>query len=171
MVSQSHGVEDGMTSLDPVSRRYSSQEEMNRYPHLRPPPSRGEHTRKVEPFTQRLDRHDRPCVDRITSTVSLVRPLRNKISPAVNLHTSPCRTEVDNSKKSNPSQYEWRVRERPRSPLNPTEGQDHVARSPSTPAHPPPPTLGRNLHDCDFPRPIAIPTTEEVLSKLREVTV
>ncbi|XP_033128725.1 uncharacterized protein LOC117125907 [Brassica rapa] len=95
-----------------VSRRHSSQSDRQvLYSPRLPPPVRA-NSKGDETFHQRVDRHGRYFGDRVTSEISLVRPLKNKITP-------------DNSSGSPPKLVQGRL----------------------------------------------IPTTEEVLGELREVTL
>ncbi|KAJ4904472.1 Uncharacterized protein Rs2_18423 [Raphanus sativus] len=71
--------------------------------------------------------------------------------------------QYKDSRRTN-SQLQWRARERSTSPHLPPPPP--LRRSPSTPPLP----LERNLHESAFSKQI-IPTTEEVLGELRDVTL
>lgn len=138
-----------------------------------------DHTiRGTESFYQRVDRHGRPFGDRVTSEVSRVRPLKNKITPDSDNRPPPIRAQdllpanqgrrpmTDRLRPPNPPQLQWRAREKqntPPLPPLPPRLLDTVEKTPT-------PTLGRNLHESDFSKHI-VPTNEEVLEELREVTL
>ncbi|KAJ4885660.1 Uncharacterized protein Rs2_35753 [Raphanus sativus] len=107
-----------------------------------------------ESFYQRVDRHGRPFGSRVTSEASRVQPLRNKITP-----------NVGGRKPPKPPQLQWRVRERAESPLE--QFANLHSNSPATPKT----SLERNLHESEFSKQPIIPSTEEVLEDLREVTL
>ncbi|KAG5391577.1 hypothetical protein IGI04_021540, partial [Brassica rapa subsp. trilocularis] len=80
-----------------VSRRHSSQSDRQvLYSPRLPPPVRA-NSKGDETFHQRVDRHGRYFGDRVTSEISLVRPLKNKITPD-NSSGSPPKEEVREGK-------------------------------------------------------------------------
>ncbi|KAJ4875917.1 Uncharacterized protein Rs2_40935 [Raphanus sativus] len=137
------------------------------------PPPLASNNRRSESFQQRVDRHGRPFGERITSEVSTVMPLKNKISPGVTpmsrdkqpIQSTAYASPTSKRRSSHQPQLQWRAR-------------DH---SPSLPALPPPPPRGspatpvppleRNLHESEFSKQQIIPSTKEVLSELRDVTL
>lgn len=66
---------------------------------------------------------------------------------------------------SNHSQLQWSVRNRSNSPRLPPPPPRR--QSPSTPV----PPLERNLHESAFSKQLVVPSTEEVLGELRDVTL
>ena len=161
-----------------VSRRHSSQSDRQvLYSPRLPPPVRA-NNKGVEIFHQRVDRHGKSFGDRVTSEISQVRPLKNKITPDNSSGSPPKmvqgRASANQERKSvkerlrlpPPPQLQWRVRERqntpPIQPL-PLPIQELAVTTPT-------PTFGKNLHECEFSKQL-IPTTEEVLGELREVTL
>ncbi|CAN6849873.1 unnamed protein product [Brassica oleracea] len=100
---------------------------------------------------------------------SLVQPLRNKISPATSRQPylsqqAPRASKHYSTARAREINMQWRARERPQTP--PQTPMNHTG-SPDTTLAP----LGRNLYNCDFPPPPSIPTTEEVMTELQDVTV
>ncbi|RID45811.1 LOW QUALITY PROTEIN: hypothetical protein BRARA_I02508 [Brassica rapa] len=156
----------------PVSRRYSSQNDRQTpYSPRLPPPVRA-NSREMRLFIKGT------FGDRVTSEASRVRPLKNKITPDDTSWSPPktvqgpvSATQERKSVKERlrlppPPQLQWRVRERqntPPLPPLPPPMQDLAVTTPT-------PTLGNNLHECEFSKQL-IPTTEEVLGDLREVTL
>ncbi|KAJ4897597.1 Uncharacterized protein Rs2_24391 [Raphanus sativus] len=131
-----------------------------------------------ESFYQRVDRYGRPFGERVTSEASRVQPLRNKITPD-NANRAPLQigngpptrsvgriSAKDRLQPPGQPQLQWRVREKqstpPLPPLPPAPRESTMVT--------PTPVLERNLHECEFSKQI-IPTEEEVLGELREVTL
>lgn len=162
----------------PVGRRNSSQ--VDRMAAFNPslPLSGRPSSRDNKSFHQRVDRYGRPFGDMVTSEASRVLPLRNKITPDNDTRVSPPRLNgpaslsqgrrsvKDRLQLPKPPQLQWRVRENfstpPLPPLPPLPSEPNVIT--------PTPTLGRNLHECEFSKQ-NVPTEEEVLGELREVTL
>ncbi|CAN6869103.1 unnamed protein product, partial [Brassica oleracea] len=133
-----------------------------------------------EPYAQRLDRHGNPFGERISST--LVRassqdtrpearrePLIVQSSPPYTTNRSPRRRAYDKASSFyEPARIEaseqLRYRDqRYQSSHADTRNMTWVDKAPRPP-------LERNLNVEDFPPPPRIPTTEEVMEELREVT-
>lgn len=137
------------------------------------------------PFHQRLDRHGRPFGDRIPLPSSQALGPRNKITPPHSLeegyqrnnqaslthHTrtrSPREPQQRTTSNTNHTpQLQWRARERTSQPSNHV-GQTEKENLPVMAQQRPP--LECNLAENDFPPQAHIPTTEEVMEELREVT-
>ncbi|KAJ4909575.1 Uncharacterized protein Rs2_04196 [Raphanus sativus] len=162
----------------PVGRRYSSQGDLPPRHEAEQrlaaaPPQQISNSGRGESFKQRVDRHGRPFGERITSEVSRVLPLKNKISPVITLmsrdkhpkQTSAYAAPVSKTKSSYQPQLQWRARER--SPAFPDLPPPPPRGSPAMPV----PPLERNLHESAFSKQQIIPSTEEVLSELRDVTL
>ncbi|KAH0932941.1 hypothetical protein HID58_010058, partial [Brassica napus] len=111
-----------------VSRRHSSQSDRQvLYSPRLPPPVRA-NNKGVEIFHQRVDRHGKSFGDRVTSEISQVRPLKNKITPDNSSGSPPKmvqgRASANQERKSvkerlrlpPPPQLQWRVRERQNTP-------------------------------------------------------
>lgn len=138
-------------------------------------------------YHQRLDRHGNPFGERISQASTYVKPPRNKIAPPQREHreeqthkgkpqthlpsqshrgTSP-RATLQPHKNPSTSQFYWREKSQNfRSPIRNTppslHGLEHQEEGQRGEERTPIPPLGRNLHDCDFPPLLTIPTTEEV---------
>ncbi|KAJ4917862.1 Uncharacterized protein Rs2_03412 [Raphanus sativus] len=159
---------------EPVSRRYSSREAI-------PPRHDAALTLSAsrdqnEDFQQRVDRHGRPFGDRITAENSRVLPLKNKISPGIppqarlplsnpNSDKRPYASTRKSPQLPQHSQLQWRPREQTATP--PNLPPPPLRRTPTTPV----PPLERNLHESAFSKQPSIPSTEEVLGELRDVTL
>lgn len=128
-------------------------------------------------FHQRVDRHGRPFGDRVSLSSHQAKPLKNKIIPSSYANPSSRRFSRNRGTDSLPeSQYQWREKNQRQSPTNNDLTTANnlpaiEARSPLIQELPPLRPLGRNLEVCDFPLLPRIPTTEEVLSDLQEVTI
>lgn len=164
--------ETAIPAVSPTSRRaYQNYNSPSRPPRV---------VSAKEPFHQRIDRHGRPFGSRIPPPELRGQPLKNKLIPTKEGYT-----------------YRQPVRAQNRAPRGAVRDFDHEphlqwrAKTPTkTPAEDqrlhtdssPPPReepeineacrqpLGRNLALCDFPQSRTIPTTDEVLADLREVT-
>lgn len=177
------------------SRQYSYLREPRYQPY--PTHKRQERTLQEGDYHQRLDRHGRPFGERISQSRGSARPLRNKIAPAP---YEPTRRRANGRSNSpitrdyaseagrygakNPSDYRvstkpsgpqqmWREKEKPPPPSR----EDDQSVDPITPApedqyqpfeHS---SLGRNLAISDFPQVARIPTTEEVMQELVDVSI
>lgn len=179
-------------TFSPTGHRIYTERYPNQRRHEEKRPARLE-----EPFNQRLDRHGKPFGERLTLPDAKPQPLRNKITPhyeeANGYHQEAQRRQTRNNYASLPQAREtlnkishptlrntsnhapnlqWRVRrQRSRSPIIPPANQepDDIQTPP-----PLPPTdripLERNLELTDYPGLPEIPTTEQVMEDLREVT-
>lgn len=134
-------------------------------------------------FSKRLDRHGRPFGDRLALPPIRGRPITNKIIPH-----SDSMTMERRDRESHRPQNEERAHHREAAKLNYQRSSTPVWReksartiisppqdrvqprdsSPTSPVERPP--LERNLAIHDFPQPHGIPTREEVMNELREVT-
>ncbi|KAG5399515.1 hypothetical protein IGI04_014122 [Brassica rapa subsp. trilocularis] len=192
--SPSRAPENRQTT-ESVSRQYSSLREPRYQPY--PTHKRQECTLQEGDYHQRLDRHGRPFGERISQSRGSARPLRNKIAPAPYEPTrrgahgrsnSPITrdyaSEAGRYGAKNPSDYRvstkpsgpqqmWREKEKPPPPSR----EDDQSVDPITPApedqyqpfeHS---SLGRNLAISDFPQVARIPTTEEVMQELVDVSI
>lgn len=147
-------------------------------------------------YHQRLDRHGNPFGERISQASTYVKPPRNKIAPPQREHreeqthrgkpqthltsqshrgTSP-RATLQPHKNPSTSQFYWREKSQNfRSPIRNTppslRGLEHQEEGQRGEERTPIPPLGRNLHDCDFPPLLTIPTTEEMMQELHDVTL
>ncbi|KAG2274516.1 hypothetical protein Bca52824_057071 [Brassica carinata] len=111
-----------------VSRRYSSRSDRQVPYSPGLPPQIRENSKGDETFHQRVDRHGRSFGDRVTSELSLMRPLKNKITPDNSSGSAPKmvqgRASENQERKSvkerlrlpPPPQLQWRVRERQSTP-------------------------------------------------------
>lgn len=141
-------------------------------------------------FSQRLDRHGRPFGERIALPHEHVRPLRNKITPPpVTSQEQPVygeyqeqnirqQDQTNRPRKTLPTgaasyQQVWREKkdsprkEQPRE----TPGFSTPTANDLAPLSAPIRSLERNLAISDFPAPPRIPTTEEVMQELVDVTI
>lgn len=160
--------EKGRRATERVSRRYSSQELIS--PLRRHPSPLGE----VLPLMWHLSNREWIGMEdhmgeRVTMNTSLVQPVRNKISPATSRQPylnqqAPRASKHYSTARARETNMQWRARERPQTP--PQTPVNHTCSPHTTPA-----PLGRNLYNCDFPPPPSIPTTEEVMTELQDVTV
>ncbi|CAF1925431.1 unnamed protein product, partial [Brassica napus] len=143
------------------------------------------------PYQQRLDRHGKPFGNRVSTAVLRPTGPKNKIAPRLphdharskehdrendeREYSSPpyTRRRLNNYadeeqesgnhiERSNRATKQWRAR----SPLLAQE-----ATPPSAPFQPPRASVGRNLNVVDFPPDPTIPSREEVMEELREVTL
>ena len=149
-------------------------------------PQPAEVTVRPTSFSQRVDRHGRPFGDRLPLPPSRGIPLRNKLTPVSRhdtnyekRHISPPPVRQRRSQdliipRRSPSgkrpQQLWREK-RTSSPLQddaPIHGQSPRNLTSQTREIPP---LERNLAVSDFPLLPPIPTTEQVLNELQEVTL
>ncbi|KAG2270225.1 hypothetical protein Bca52824_064780 [Brassica carinata] len=154
---------------------------------------------KATEFHQRVDRHGRPFGERISLSQDQAKPLHNKITPAPGEkswretgHKSPSQstrernlqierqhTREDSCHKALPattagSNMVWREkRDSQRLPQrSPPPATFHTPRPVTHERMPEAPKfLDRNLADCDFPPLPRIPTIEEVMQKLVDVTI
>ena len=138
------------------------------------------------PFSQRVDRYRRPFGERLPLPSARGSPLRNKLTPGQYPPTQYARRQLspsttksyhlqDNRKdKSSPIRarphLQWRekiseISPRHKTPLHASE----PVILPSTRVEKPP--LERNMALLDFPLLPPIPTTEQVLNELEEVTL
>ncbi|CAN6885914.1 unnamed protein product, partial [Brassica oleracea var. botrytis] len=185
--------EAGLTSPSVASRdRTESQRLLRPTGQVRSPHRSGAENRHIsqhngEPYSQRLDRHGKPFGERISSTLVSAKPISNRASsqdtrpegrretpvvqssPPYNTNKSPRRRAYDKASSfyepaRNEASEQQRYRDsRNQSSHSDTRNMTWVEKAP----HPP---LEHNLNVADFPPPPRIPTTEEVMEELREVT-
>ncbi|KAH0859892.1 hypothetical protein HID58_088153, partial [Brassica napus] len=149
-------------SRDPVSRRYSSQTRRSPPPRRALSPSSRNPNHSDAAFNQKVDRH-------VTLKTSMVPPLKNKITPttsrlSIGGHQEQRPHGESFYEKARGTNLQWRARERPQSQPKTPQGN---TRSPPASEAP----LSRNLYNYDFPPRPTIPTTEEVLAELQDVTI
>lgn len=147
-----------------------------------------------EPFHRRLDRHGRPFGERLPLPVSRSLPLRNKITP----HDANSEQNTQEARRGEQRQaapenshnttrehrhrvpnLQWRERNQ-RNRTTPTQNAEETERLegtslPTSPQMERERPLGRNLAETDYPPQLPptvpqIPTTEEVMNELMEVT-
>ncbi|CAF1767070.1 unnamed protein product, partial [Brassica napus] len=99
----------------------------------------------------------------------MVPPLKNKITPttsrlSIGGHQEQRPHGESFYEKARGTNLQWRARERPQSQPKTPQGN---TRSPPASEAP----LSRNLYNYDFPPRPTIPTTEEVLAELQDVTI
>ncbi|KAH0902010.1 hypothetical protein HID58_041513, partial [Brassica napus] len=182
--SPSRAPENRQTT-ESYNRQYSSLREPRYQPY--PTHKRQERTLQEGDYHQRLDRHGRLFGERISQSRGAARPLRNKIAPAPYEPTrrgangrsnSPIARDYASEARRYGSKYPsdyrmWREKKKPPPPSR----EDDQSVDPITPApedqyqpfeHS---SLGRNLAISDFPQVARIPTTEEVMQELVDVSI
>ncbi|KAF2565373.1 hypothetical protein F2Q68_00027603 [Brassica cretica] len=144
-----------------------------------------------EPFHQRIYRHGNPFGSRIPIAVTRGQPLKNKLIPSRGRReASDIPRQLEDHQHIPGGRYarnthgalslhqehlpnlQWREKQTHRSP---EPDRDHVEYATSHRSSPrnaleDRQPLGRNLAIYDFPQEHPLPTTEEVLEELREVT-
>ncbi|KAJ4909275.1 Uncharacterized protein Rs2_03896 [Raphanus sativus] len=182
-------------SFEMDNRRNPPRRETRYQPY--PPNSRQDPTAKEGEYQRRLDRHGRPFGERISHSRESARPIRNKITPAPlprlqsvttdraaraekNHNLEPTgqntRSLVDYRDITNPYENQMIWREKKKTQQSPLA--DNNIDDPSTPApelnHQPTEytrSLERNLALSDFPHAAGIPSREEVIQELVDVTI
>lgn len=148
---------------------------------------------KSLPFHERMNRHGRPFGARLPPPANRAPPLKNRVTQQQELgkgrlEENPRRQPQSSKSPQNPRDnypqdhhsarnpvnqtpnYQWREHQPTmdqRPPLAVTEEPEVSSKHRASSPRPP---LGRNLALTDFPPQPNIPTTEEVMTELREVT-